>query len=335
MTPAVQDMPVLVAEDQAPNRALLERILRSGGHTRVSFATDGQEAVDRFAEEQPDLLLLDLNMPRLNGFDVLERLGAVTDAVPVVVLTADANQEARLQALRLGARDFVTKPFDRLEVLLRVRNHLQTRGLTRRLADDMHEARHEVLERLAAAAEFRDDDTGDHTRRVGRTARLLAEEVGLDRESAIVLGRAAALHDVGKIGVPDAVLLKPGRLDAAEYAAIQEHCLIGARILSGSPSPVLRAAEEVALTHHERWDGRGYPHRLGGEDIPLPGRITAVADVFDALAHSRAYKPAWPLQAAVDEILRQAGRQFDPDVAAAFAGLDHGELLAPAPRPNA
>ncbi len=328
MSAAVTAMPVLVAEDQAPNRALIERILKSGGHTAVSFAADGEQAVERFAADPPDLLLLDLHMPRLDGFGVLERLGDVTDEVPVVVLTADANQDVRLRALALGARDFVTKPFDRAEVLLRVRNHLQTRGLQRRLADDSVDARHELLQRLASAAELRDDDTGDHTRRVGRTAQLLAEGLGLPPRDALVLGRAAAMHDIGKIGVADAILLKAGPLDPEQYAAMQEHCMMGARILGGSASPVLRVAEQIARTHHERWDGAGYPHGLRGSDIPLPGRITAVADVFDALAHPRAYKPAWPLDAAVAEIAAQAGRQFDPRVVAAFQGLDHPRLLA-------
>ena len=193
----------------------------------------------------------------------------------------------------------------------------------------LDDARLETLRRLALAAEYRDDDTYEHTERVGRTAALLALELDLAEEIAALLRRAAPLHDVGKLGIPDAILLKPGRLDAEEFRVMQEHVTIGAKILSEGKFAVLRMGEQVALSHHERWDGSGYPNALAGDGIPLTGRLVAVADVFDALTHDRPYKEAWPVDRAVGEIVEQAGRHFEPRVVEAFGALDHRRLLAP------
>jgi cyclic di-GMP phosphodiesterase len=192
---------------------------------------------------------------------------------------------------------------------------------------DLEQARLEILNRLALAAEYRDDDTQEHAWRIGRTCALLALAVGLPEGEAELIRRAAPLHDIGKIGIPDAILLKPGRLSGAEFGVIKTHTTIGAEILSGSRSPLLVLAERIARTHHERWDGRGYPRGLAGEQIPLAGRIVAVADVFDALTHQRPYKEAWPVQQAVSEVLAQAGAQFDPRLVDAFSRLDHSTLL--------
>jgi putative two-component system response regulator len=194
---------------------------------------------------------------------------------------------------------------------------------------DLEDARKETLERLALAAEYRDDDTSQHTKRVGRTAALLARQLGLAADTVEHLRHAAPLHDVGKIGIPDAVWLKPGALSEHERRMLEEHTEIGGRILSGSRSPILRLAEQIARTHHERWDGTGYPAGLAADAIPLAGRITAVADVFDVLAHPRPHKKAWPLEKALQEIFDQAGRQFDPEVVAAFRRLDGRALLEP------
>jgi HD-GYP domain-containing protein (c-di-GMP phosphodiesterase class II) len=193
---------------------------------------------------------------------------------------------------------------------------------------DLEQARLEILDRLAIAAEYRDDATQEHAWRLGRTSALLALGLGLPDREVELIRRAAPLHDIGKIGIPDAILLKPGRLTYEEFEQIKTHTTIGAEILSGSRSQLLGMAERIALTHHERWDGRGYPRGLAGEQIPLPGRIVAVADVFDALTHERPYKPAWSLQEAVAEIPSQAGGQFDPDVVGAFLQLDHQTLLS-------
>jgi putative two-component system response regulator len=294
-------------------------------------------------ESAPDLVLLDLHMPQVDGFELMQRLGTLIDAgsdVPFLVLTADTTEETRRRALSVGARDFLTKPFDHTELLLRVRNLLQVKQLQDRLREtnttlkaevaertrDLDQARLEVLERLARATEYRDDDTQEHAWRIGRVSALLALELGRPDHEVQLIRRAAPLHDIGKIAIPDAILLKPGKLSDDEFEVIKTHTTIGGAILSGSPSRLLRLAEQIALTHHERWDGRGYPIGLTGEGIPLAGRIVAVADVFDALTHQRPYKQAWPVDNAVDEILSQAGRHFDPSLVDAFSRLDHWVL---------
>ena len=314
---------ILVVDDEEPNVDLVVRLLRRDGHTDVTGTTDATEALELAALEPPDLVVLDLHMPGLDGYAVLERLPAGT---PVLVLTADVTREAKERALTLGASDFLTKPFDVIEASLRMRNLLATRSATVQLEDTVRRrtaqldaARLEVLDRLALAAEYRDDDTREHTRRVGARAARLAARLGVDAVQVDLIGQAAPLHDVGKLGVSDAILLKPGPLDEDERTRMQAHTEIGRRILAGSSSPVLRLAEEIAHTHHERWDGTGYPRRLAGEAIPLAGRIVAVADVFDALTHVRPYKPAWPAQRAYGELCAPAGRQFDAAVVDAFA----------------
>ena len=335
---------ILVLEDDE-SAALLQRILAAAGYDDVRVPAGLDELDIELKSDEADLVVLDLQLPHLDGFAVLERI--VRSGVPVLVCTADDTPTTRRRALGLGARDFVTKPLDRVEILLRVGNLLQTRRLQRALEDrnqdlqrwvrsrtaDLEDARRETLERLAMAAEYRDDDTHMHTKRVGRTAALLAKQMGLSADTIDHLRYAAPLHDVGKIGIPDAVWLKPGALTDAERKSLEQHTEIGARILAGSRSPILRLAEQIARTHHERWDGTGYPLQLEGDHIPLAGRITAVADVFDVLAHPRPHKKAWPLEQAVEEIINQAGRQFDPEVVQAFRRLDARALLDPVEDP--
>ncbi|HEX6589819.1 MAG TPA: HD domain-containing phosphohydrolase, partial [Longimicrobiales bacterium] len=232
------------------------------------------------------------------------------------------------RALSAGAKDFMTKPLSPAELRLRVRNLLETRylheelrvnneSLEQRVVErtrEVEEARLDVLYRLARASEYRDDQTGRHTQRVGRLAERLSQVLGMEQSAYELMRRAAPLHDIGKIGIPDAILLKPSRLEPDEIAVMQTHTVIGANILSGSRSPLLLLAEEIALSHHERWDGRGYPNGLGEEEIPLSGRIVAVADVFDSLTHERPYKKAWSARDTLLEIEREAGKQFDPRV---------------------
>jgi putative two-component system response regulator len=337
---------VLVVDDEPANVLLLQRLLERVGHRRVETTTDPRDAIRRFAERQPALVLLDLHMPGMDGFQLMRELSALAgdrDPVAFLVLTADATEETKQRALSEGARDFLTKPFSQSELLLRVHNLLEAHLLHHRLSEqnatlgelvaertrDLEHARLEVLNRLALAAEYRDDDTQEHARRIGRSAARLGRMLGLAPDDVGLLARAAPLHDIGKIGIADAILLKRGGLTDRQRAEMQHHTTIGAEILSGSESPLLQLAERIALTHHERWDGSGYPRRLLGPEIPQEGRIVAVADVFDALAHERPYKRAWPVQLAVEEIVVQRGRQFDPAVVDAFVQLDHRALLDP------
>jgi putative two-component system response regulator len=345
---SLQDLLILAVDDEASNLLLLRRMLERAGYTGVVTTADPSRASQLFVETRPALVLLDLHMPNMDGFELMERLAPVAGGrtgVPFLVLTADATEETKRRALSSGARDFLTKPFSQSELLLRVRNLLEVQMLHGRLREqnanlerqvaerthDLEQARLEILVRLALAAEYRDDDTQQHAWRIGRSCALLALAVGLADWQVELIELAAPLHDIGKIGIPDAILLKPGKLTDEEFAEIKTHTTIGAEILSGSQSPLLGLAERIALTHHEHWDGGGYPHRLCGEEIPLAGRIVAVADVFDALTHERPYKQAWPVEVAVSEVLGQRGRQFDPGLVDAFATLDHPTLLSRVP----
>lgn len=326
---------ILIVDDQPANVRLLERLLASSGYMNVRSTSDPRRVVALFDEIRPDLLLLDLHMPHVDGFGVMQALAPALAAeryVPILVLTADALAHSRQRALSMGARDFLAKPFDPVEAMLRVRNLLEMRfrylqlerqqreleGRVQERTRELEEARHEILDRLALAAEYRDDNTGEHTRRVGRLARLIAHAVGLSRQSIETIARAAALHDVGKVGIPDAILLQPRALHPHEFETIKGHTTIGARILSGSQVSLLRVAEEVALSHHERWDGQGYPFGLGGEEIPLAARITALADTFDAMTHKRRYAPALSAAEVTAHIAAEKGRHFDPLLVEAF-----------------
>lgn len=324
---------ILIVDDEAANVELLRRVLDRAGFRKVDSTTDPGEAVSLYVQTRPDLILLDLHMPHMDGLAVMDRLNQIIEAsyLPILMLTGDLSPEARREALSRGAKDFVNKPFNPDEVLLRIRTLLETRFLylqiqsqnqmleakVRERTRELESAQIEIIERLARAAEFRDDNTGQHTERVGHMAALLARELGLTDAQVSLIRRAAPLHDVGKIGIPDAILLKLGNLTPAEFELVKTHTTIGARILSASRFALLRLAEEIAFSHHERWDGAGYAG-LAGDQIPLAGRIVTVADVFDALTQKRPYKPAWPVEEAVAEVDRQRGRQFDPAIVDAF-----------------
>jgi putative two-component system response regulator len=337
---------ILIVDDQLANVVLLERMLEQWGYQQVTGTTQSSDVPNLCAELNPDLLLLDLQMPKPDGFELMESLApriASAPRMPVLVLTADATTATRQSALSVGASDFLSKPLDPIEVRLRISNLLETRRLEVELlgqnqllearvlerTQDLERARLELLERLALAAEYRDDNTQEHAQRVGRTVALLGSALGVSATEIEVLLRAAPLHDIGKIGVPDTILLKAGRLTEDEFAVMRAHTRIGAQILSGSEFAILQTAERIAASHHERWDGAGYPNGLAGDAIPMAGRLVAVADVFDALMHERPYKPAWSLDQAVEEILSLRGTHFDPDVVAAFETLDHAHLLQP------
>ncbi len=329
---------ILVIDDHESNVRLFDRLLRRAGYDNLAATTDPGEAVRLFDKFQPDMVLLDLVMPGLDGFQVMGMLRARMPLgleVPIMALTADDQPETVHRALGEGASDFLAKPFDPVEVLLRVANLLEVRFSKRELnhekrklktkirkrTSELEAAQVEILDRLARAAEFRDDDTGEHTQRVGKIAAAIGRAIGLERRQADVLRRAAPLHDVGKIGVPDSILLKPGKLTPEEFEVIKSHVTIGTGILAGSRFSTLRMAEQIARHHHERWDGTGYPDGLAADKAPLAARITAIADVFDALTHERPYKQAWPVARAVEEIRGQRGRQFDPEIVDAFLDL--------------
>lgn len=329
---------ILIVDDQPANVQLLEGLLAKVGYRQLRGTTNPRHVPALFVEFNPDLILLDLHMPDLDGFGVMEHLAALipSDAyLPILVLTADINENVRRRALASGAHDFLLKPFDATEVWLRIANLLRTRFLHLQLArhnelldqrvrertQELEAARLEILQRLSLAADYRDDDTGDHTRRVGETAASVAAALGQDPDMVELIRQAAPLHDIGKLGVSDLILRKPGALSPEEFEHIKTHTLIGQRILADTQVPVLRLAREIAQTHHEKFDGTGYPDQRRGHGIPISGRIVAVADVYDALTHERPYKTAWPFERALEEIVSQRGRHFDPDVVDAFLAV--------------
>src|SRR5690606_13501797 len=319
---------ILVVEDDPGVVRVLANVLKSGGFGNVSAVSDVEAAIEWWTRAPPDLALVDLHLPGSSGFQLLEQVApgpGDSGFLPVIMLTGDVSPAVRRRALNRGAHDFLTKPFDNVEVLLRVRNLLRTRLLNLTLEErvrertrNLDEARLEALAHLARAAEFRDDVTGQHTHRVGALAAGIAGELGWDDAAVDLIRSAAPLHDIGKIGIPDAILMKRGRLTPEEFATMQRHTTIGAAILDGSRAPVFVLAHEIVLTHHERWDGTGYPRGLAGEAIPEAGRIVCVADVYDALVNERPYKPALPTAAALAELESNAGRHFDARAVAAL-----------------
>jgi putative two-component system response regulator len=326
---------ILVVDDDLSNLNVLVRTLQRAGFRIVHGVCRAAEVMPTVVEFQPDVVLLDLHLPGTDGIELLMDLKAVQgrrNYLPVLALTGDSSRATRDAALAAGARDFLTKPYEPAEVILRVRNLIETRLLHVELqrqnamlnerfearTEELEEAKLEILERLARAADFRDESSYGHTTRVGELAARIAAQMGWGASEVEQIRIAARLHDIGKIGLSDSILMKPGPLAPSEFLAQEKHTLIGANILAGSRFPVLRVAEEIALTHHESWDGTGYPRGLREEEIPLSGRIVAVADVFDALTHVRAYKAAWRLDDAVDEIKHQSGKKFDPAVVKAF-----------------
>jgi cyclic di-GMP phosphodiesterase len=324
---------ILIVDDEPVNVDLLRRLLERAGFSRIESTNDSRQALDLYVKFRPDLILLDLHMPHRDGLEVMDELNQIAEAsyLPILMLTGDDTPEAKREALSRGAKDFLNKPFHTDEVLLRIGTLLETRFLylqiqsqnqileakVRDRTRELEAAQIEIIERLARAAEFRDDNTGQHTERVGQMAALMARQIGLSDTQVSLIRRAAPLHDVGKIGIPDSILMKLGKLTPEEFELVKTHTTIGARILSGSRFTILRLAEEIAYNHHERWDGSGYAG-IKGADIPLAGRIVAVADVFDALTQKRPYKAAWPVAEAIAEIDRQRGRQFDPALVDAF-----------------
>ena len=319
---------ILIVDDQEANVLLLERLLQASGYTNFISTQDPRQILQLYLKSQPDLILLDLMMPYLDGFAVLEQIRSRVpegEYLPILVLTAEVTTDAKKKALSMGAKDFLIKPLDAIEVMLRIRNLLETRQLHQRLQNQnqvleervleqtraLEQARVEILQRLAATAEYREDPSGEHAQRVGETAAMLAHAVGLPKGQVDLIRLAAPLHDVGKVSVPDALLLKPGKLTPEEFEQIKAHTALGAKILSGTQVPLLQLAEEIALYHHEHWDGGGYAG-IKGTSIPIAARLVAIAETFDVLTHEKPYRKALATQEALAEIAKQSGRQFEP-----------------------
>jgi putative two-component system response regulator len=319
--------------------------LVQAGYTEILATTDPAHTLELCLAEGPDLVLLDLDVhgdSSHRALDAIRQLTDGADSLPVLALSAGASPELRRWALANGVRDFVGKPVDSTELLVRVQNALQTRYLQRQLRDRNGVLREAVRERtgevdtareslsiLAAIADYHDDDTYQHAQRVGTGAALIAQALDLDAQFVATVRDAAPLHDIGKVGISRRILLKPDKLTPAEWMHMMRHVEIGARILAPARSPVLRMASEIAGTHHERWDGNGYVAGLVGAEIPLAGRITALADVWDTLTHERPYKPAWDEDRALAEINAHAGAHFDPRIVEAFHAIDRRLLEAP------
>lgn len=307
---------LLLVDDEPTNLHVLRQVL--GDDYRLQFATDGAKAIQLAQQQRPDLILLDIMMPIMNGYEVCRRLkqDVSTQGAPVIFVTAMSEMEDEEQGFAAGGVDYILKPVRASIVKARVRSHL---SLVR--ADVLHASRLQIVQRLGRAAEYKDNETGMHVLRMSHYSQALALAIGCSPEWADDLLHAAPMHDVGKIGIPDAVLLKPGPLDAAEWSVMRQHPSIGAEIIGEHDSGILQLARSIALTHHEKWDGSGYPLGLQGKAIPLAARIVAIADVFDALTSVRPYKKAWSLDDAFAHIAAQAGIHFDPELVPVFLGL--------------
>lgn len=325
---------ILVIDDSQTNVMLLEKMLRMNRFQNIMTLTDPRNAYESFEIFNPDLILLDLQMPYIDGFTILEwlRTHNTEKILPVIVITAQNDQESKIRALSLGASDFVGKPFDHMEVLTRIGNLLQIKLLHNQLENsnlqleekvqertkEVEKLQMEVIDRLMLAAEFRDETTGNHIARIGWYAYILAKKLGFDEETSLQISMASKMHDIGKVGIPDHILLKPGKLTDEEMNLMKSHTTKGAQILAGSKYKMLQIAEQIAQTHHEKWDGSGYPSGLKDTEIPLVGRIVALVDVFDALITTRPYKRAWTFDETLHYIKEQNGKHFDPMVVDAF-----------------
>lgn len=335
--PDIVEARILIVDDEPAYVDLLERFLNSIGYRNTRSTVDPFEVAQLVTDYDPDLILLDLRMRGMDGIAVMQQLEPHTTHfyLPILVLTGDISDEAKRVSLSSGARDFLNKPFDLTEVRLRIENLLETRFLHLEMQKQnaelearvvertsaLEDSRLEVLQRLSIVSEYRDDVTGRHTRRVSALAQAVAEELGIDEAEARIIGSAAALHDIGKVGIPDSVLLKPGPLSDDETALMKTHTTIGARMLAGSRSRLLQVAESIALAHHERWDAGGYPQALGGTDIPLAARVAGLADVVDALGSDRPYRPAWRFERIRALVEEESAGHFDPDIVGAYLRL--------------
>ncbi|WP_448546463.1 HD domain-containing phosphohydrolase [Thalassotalea fusca] len=330
----ITDLNVLVCDDSITNALLLTKLIEDQVGAKVITLTDPRKVAPTIKEQQVDLLVLDIEMPHMNGFDVMAivRQQFEPDQLPILIITGCEGVNTRNDALASGANDFLNKPIDQVEVEHRVRNLLKIRKsyllheqneflLEKQVNQRTQELNYSIralINSLATAGELRDNETGKHVQRVGQYAKVLAKGLALPDEICEMIELTAPLHDIGKIGIPDSILLKPARLTDEEREVMNNHTTYPEVLVGPHDSPLIQMAKSIAVTHHEKWDGSGYPNKLKGESIPIEGRITAIADVFDALTTVRPYKDAWPIEKAVAFIEEQAGKSFDPSLVTVF-----------------
>jgi putative two-component system response regulator len=329
-------MLVFVIDDSISAISFMKRIIVKEANLRVRSFLNPRDALDALAKKQeaPDLIIVDYMMPEMNGVEVIQQLSKTLDIaeIPIIMATSETDTAIKMAAMEAGATEFLNKPLNTAELIVRIRNLMGLRRAQKELAkraaeleNDIASARvklenqeKEIIWRLSKAMARRHGETAEHLDRVAVVAKLIADELGLDAQTSQAIYAASPLHDVGKIGVADSILLKPGKLTAEEFAEMRQHAAWGEEILKDSSSDLIQTAARIAKSHHEKWDGSGYPMGLSGDEIPLEARIVAIADVFDALCSERPYKAAWPLPTAFQEILRCSGSHFDPVCVAAF-----------------
>ncbi len=327
------DSRIMVVDDNRSNVDLLEGVLTAEGYQSILCLTDSRQAQNMYMVYKPDLVLLDINMPYYDGYEVLHQFRRIEDSyTPVLVLTAQHDSRSRIKALKSGAQDFLTKPFDKIETLTRIRNQITVRLMHNRIKDqnvilekkvqertiELQETRLEIIHRLGRAAEYRDNETGGHIVRLSKMVYTLALLAGMDDMQTKLLLDTSPMHDIGKIGVPDNILLKPEKLSAGEWKIMKTHTTIGAKLLEGHDSMLMKSARTIALTHHEKWNGTGYPQRLAKNQIPFEGRLVGIVDVFDALTSHRPYKNAYPTDVAASIIQKEREQHFDPEITDLF-----------------
>ncbi len=325
---------LMLVEDNANDSAFLNEILEQAGFHSVTSISDPREAVNCYQTKNFDLILLDILMPFMDGFELMQHFKSTDKSchAPVLVVTGLEEEKLRIRALREGAQDFLEKSADPEELITRVSNTLRMHLSQKRLSDysqtlekavrdttvKLEKAQAEIVQRLSYAAEYRDSETANHTIRVGWYSKILASRLGYRNEECELLFDAAPMHDIGKIGIPDYILLKPGKLLPEEWEIMKTHTTIGGQIFNDGSTRLMKFAKTIALSHHEKWDGSGYPNGLSGEKIPIFGRIVMIADVFDALTTVRPYKPAWEIEKALELIREQSGTSFDPRLVKIF-----------------
>ncbi|MDD4928255.1 MAG: response regulator [Gallionella sp.] len=320
-----------IDDDERLRRSI--RIFFEDSGVVVFEAADGMSGLEMFRAHHPDVVLVDLSMPVMNGLEFIDQLRMESPDQPVIVISGTGNLQSAVDAVHRGVWDFVTKPILNMAALEHTVRRCVERAILKRenkqyslhleklvetRTAEITRTRQQIVERLGRAAEYRDNETGMHVMRMSRYSQLLALKAGMNSHETGLMQLAASMHDIGKIGIRDSILLKEGKLTPEEWAVMMTHVQIGAYIIGDDPSELMQMARTVALTHHERWNGQGYPNKLAGEEIPLVGRIVAIADVFDALTSARPYKPAWPPEVALKHLLSEAGQQFDPNLVPLF-----------------